>query len=82
MIVYEGARLKSVDRDAAGVLPQPPDQLTSRELSTDSEPSKDKQPVTATGKRKVQIPKTLEREYWLSKKTGSVNRSANDNKLK
>jgi len=82
LILYEGARMKSMDRDAACVLPQLPDQLTSHEASADSEPSKDKQPVTATGKRKVQIPKTLEREYWLSKKTGSVNRSPNDNKLK
>jgi hypothetical protein len=74
--------MKSVDRDAAGVLPQPPDQPSSHEASTDSEPSKDRQPVTATGRRKVQVPKTLEREYWLSKKTSGANASPDDNKLK
>jgi hypothetical protein len=74
--------MKSLDRDAAAVLPQPPDQLPTQEASADSEPNKDRQPATATGKRKVQIPKTLEREYWLSKKTTGANTSPNDNKLK
>jgi hypothetical protein len=82
LIVYEGAGMKAVGHEAAGVLPQQPEQLSSHEASTCSEPGKDKQPAPATGKRKVQMPRTLEREYWLTKKTSSYSTTPNDNKLK
>lgn len=82
LIVYEGAGVKAVDQEAAGVLPQQPEQLTNHEASTGFEPGKDKQPAPATGKRKVRMPRTLEREYWLTKKAKSYNSTPNDNKLK
>jgi hypothetical protein len=80
--VYEGAGLKAADHEAAGALPQKPDQLTNHKPSTGSEPGKDKHPIPATGKRKVQMPRTLEREYWLTKKTNTYNSTPSDNKLK
>jgi hypothetical protein len=74
--------MKAVHHRAAGALPQQPEQLTNHKPSTGSEPGKDKQPTPASGKRKVQMPRTLEREYLLTKKTSSYKSAANDNKLK
>ncbi|XP_023711955.2 zinc finger protein 358 [Cryptotermes secundus] len=82
LIVYEGAGMKAVDHEAAGMLPQEPEQLTNHEASTGFERGKDKQLVPATGKRKVQMPRTLEREYWLTKKAKRYNSTPNDDKLK
>lgn len=91
MIVYEGAAntkanvfgMKTVDGDAEDLLPQQQDRFPSHTSKHEaSEPSGDKQLTAATGKRKVQMPRTLEREYWLTKKTSSSNTALNDNKLK
>jgi hypothetical protein len=89
--VYDGAAnsktnesgLETEDGDAEGLLPNQLHKLTSHRVKQDasSEPSEGKQPTAATGKRKVQMPRTLEREYWLTKKT-SNSTVPNDNKLK
>jgi hypothetical protein len=82
LIVYEGAGMKAADHEVAGVLPQQPEQLTNHKPTTGSEPSRNKHPTPATGKRKVQMPRPLEREYWLTKKTSNYNSTPSDNKLK
>lgn len=91
LIVYDGAAnsktndfgMKTEDGDAEGLLPHQPHKLTSHTVKQEagSEASEDKHSTTATGKRKVQMPRTLEREYWLTKRTKNST-IPNDNKLK
>jgi hypothetical protein len=78
---YSG--MKTEGGDVEGLLLHQPHKQTSHtiEQEADSELSEDKQLTAAAGRRKVQMPRTLEREYWLTKRTNNST-IPNDNKLK